>query len=241
MVKCKLLNAFQLKLLLISLMVLDHLRFINNFVTPDIQTIFSVISRGIAPMFAYFAVEGIRHTQNLKKYCLRLSAGAIIMYAGNAVLKRIFMQISNPVPDNVRMLLLNNIFFTLAAGVIAIALIQWGKNKQAAKKGCIYMISSILFVIGFLYGEWGSVILPFMFIEYFFSSKKRIRFLGYVMIEVIALILPFGEPLWFLVFPFIWLYNGKRGLKNGFSKFFFYIFYPAHLWIIAIINLLAII
>lgn len=241
MVKCKLLNAFQLKLLLIGLMVLDHLRFINNLVTSDIQTIFSIISRGVAPMFAYFAVEGIRRTRNLKKYCLRLSAGAIIMYAGNVVLKRIFVQISNPVPDNVRMLLQNNIFFTLAAGVIATALIQWGKNKQAAEKGCIYVISGILFVIGFLYGEWGSVILPFMFIEYFFSSKKRIRFLGYVMIEVIALLLPFGEPLWFLVFPFIGLYNGKRGLKNGFSKFFFYIFYPAHLWIIAIINLLAII
>ena len=32
-------------------------------------------------------------------------------------------------------------------------------------------------------GEWGSVLLPFMFIEYFFQDKKMIRFAGYLLID----------------------------------------------------------
>lgn len=90
---------------------------------------------------------------------------------------------------------------------------------------CLYVISMLCFIIGFLWGEWGTVVLPFIFIEYFFRDKKVIRFLGYALIEVFAILLPFGEPFYFLVFPFILLYNGERGPKTNFSKYFFYIFY----------------
>ncbi|MBD5549290.1 MAG: hypothetical protein HDQ97_18205 [Lachnospiraceae bacterium] len=60
-----------------------------------------------------------------------------------------------------------------------------------------------------------------------------------LLIGVFANLLPFGEPFYFLVFPFILLYNGERGPKSNFNKYFFYIFYPVHLWIIAIINFIA--
>ncbi|MBD5549379.1 MAG: hypothetical protein HDQ97_18675, partial [Lachnospiraceae bacterium] len=125
--------------------------------------------------------------------------------------------------------------------VIVIALIQWGKDKQTIERICLYALSMLCFIIGFLYGEWGTVILPFIFIEYFFRDKKIIRFLGYALIEVFAILLPFGEPFYFLVFPFILLYSGERGPKTNFSKYFFYIFYPVHLWIIAIINFMVIV
>ena len=124
--------------------------------------------------------------------------------------------------------------------MIVIALIQWGKDKQTIERICLYVISILCFMIGFLWGEWGTVILPFIFIEYFFCDKKVIRFWGYALIEVFAILLPLGEPFYFLVFPFILLYNGERGPKTNFSKYFFYIFYPVHLWIIAIINFMLI-
>ncbi len=223
MSKFKGMNAFQLKLLMVFLMFLDHLRYIDNFVSPETASVFTVISRCVAPMFAYFAVEGIIHTHNLKKYCLRLLILAGVIFIGNALLN-----------------ISNNVIFTLALGVLAIALIQWGKNKPKAAGMCLYAATGICFITGFLWGEWGSVILPFMFTEYFFRDKKAIRFIGYGVIEIIALLLPFGEPLYFFVFPFILLYNGERGPNTWFSKYFFYIFYPVHLWIIAIINLIQI-
>ena len=66
------LNAFHIKLLMAALMVLDHLRFVHGLVTPVTASFFTLISQCVAPMFAYLAVEGIRHTGDLKKYCQRL-------------------------------------------------------------------------------------------------------------------------------------------------------------------------
>lgn len=232
--KLKIMNAFQLKLLMVFLMVLNHICYIEHLVPDRLAFIFTIISRCVAPMFAYFAVEGIRKTRNLKKYCLRLSVLAGIVFIGNGILKAVF---GNFTPERIRPLE-NNVIFTLALGVVAIALTRWGKEKQGIARNGFYALSAFCFLTGFFMGEWGSVLLPFMFIEYFFQNKKVIRFAGYLLIEVIAILLPFSEPYWFLVFPFILLYNGERGPKTKFSQYFFYVFYPVHLWVIAIATFL---
>lgn len=185
-------------------------------------------------MFAYLAVEGIRYTRNLKHYCLRLSAFAGIVFMGNGILKMILRRF---VMGRTRSLE-NNVIFTLALGVLAIALILWGKAKQDKSRALFYVLSGVCFATGFFCGEWGSVLLPFMFIEYFFHEKKWLRFAGYVLIEAVTFLLPFGETYWFIVFPFILLYNGERGPETNFSKYFFYVFYPVHLWVIAVINVM---
>ncbi|MDL2301227.1 conjugal transfer protein TraX [Lachnospiraceae bacterium OttesenSCG-928-D06] len=233
--KIRKMNAFQIKLLMSLLMLLDHLRGINNLISPEMASIFTLVSRCVAPMFAYFAVEGIRHTRNLKKYCLRLSILAGVMFGGNAILRMIFRSIDN---NGMFSFMSGNVIFTLALGVFAIALLKWGKEKKMTGRWSLNAVSIICFIIGFFWGEWGTVLLPFMFIEYFWQDKKVIRFLGYGMIEIIAILLPFGEPFYFLVFPFMLLYNGEYGPKTSFNKYFFYIFYPAHLWIIGIINII---
>lgn len=229
----KVMNAFQLKLLMAFLMVLNHICYIGHLVSDGMVSVFTIISRCVAPMFAYFAVEGIRNTRNIKNYCLRLSLLAGIVFIGNGILKAV---LGNFTTDRIRALE-NNVIFTLALGVVAIALTQWGKSKQGmVGKGC-YVLSAVCFVTGFFWGEWGSVLLPFLFIEYFFYKKRMIRFVGYVLIEAIAVLLPFSEPYWFLVFPFIFLYNGERGPNTKFCQYFFYVFYPVHLWVIAVIGL----
>ncbi len=228
MKKIRILDAFQIKVILIILMTLDHLHYLNNIISPNVISVFSVISRGVAPMFAFFAVEGIRHTGNVKKYCFRLFALAGIVFAGNTILNRIFSSAAEFQPIN------NNVIFTLAMGVLALAIIQWSKDK---KRRTLYLIlSANCFITGFLWGEWGTVLLPFMFIQYFFQKNVAYRIAGYILIQIIALLLPFSEPLYFLVFPFILLYNGRRGIKTDFGKYFFYFYYPIHLWIIYIIR-----
>lgn len=231
------LNAFQIKLLMVMLMTLDHLRFIHGLVTPVTASFFSLISRCVAPMFAYLAVEGIRHTGDLKRYGQRLVLWAGAMFIGNITLNRIFLSFSGALPDSERAYLTidinGNIFFTLALGVLAISLTIWGKEQQ---KKYFYAMAAVCFAVGFLFGEWGTVLLTFMFLEYFFRDKLAIRLLGYGLIEVITVLLPFGEPYWFFVFLFILLYNGERGPKTAFTKYFFYVFYMFHLWLIYIIN-----
>jgi len=234
-------NGFQIKLLMAFLMLLDHLRYIHGLAPPETAAFLTLISRCAAPMFGYLAVEGIRHTRNLKKYCRRLAIWAAVVYMGNAILNTLFRNWSGTLPEAERALLYRNpnAIFTLALGTIGIALILWGKRQQTTGIPA-YILVGIVFCIGFLYGEWGSVVLPFMFVEYFFRDKKILRLSGYVLTEIIALLLPWGEPFWFLVFPFIFLYNGERGPKTKFSKNFFYLFYPIHLWVIAILNFLVV-
>ena len=238
----KIMNAFQIKLLLAFLMLLDHLRYIHGLVTPETAAVLTLISRCVAPMFAYLAVEGIQHTRNLKKYCRRLAVWAAVVYMGNAILNQLFRILSGTRPDAERALLYrnSNAIFTLALGTIGIALVLWGKRQKTAAGKWAYVLSAVVFLYGFLYGEWGSVVLPFMYTEYFLRDKRVLRLSGYVLTEIIAVLLPWGEPFWFFVFPFIFLYNGKRGSKTKFSKNFFYLFYPLHLWVIAIVNFLVI-
>jgi len=220
--KVKILNAWYIKLFMITLMVLDHLRYIHDLVPTDTALIFTIISRCVAPMFGYLAVEGIRYTRNLKMYCLRLFVLAGIVFAGNAIVNRVLNSSIN-----------NNVIFTLAVGVLVIALIILGKEK---KNVLLYILSGICFAVGFLWGEWGTVLLPFMTVTYLFRDKRIILCIGYAITMVIAFLIPWSEPWWFTVFPFILLYNGKRGLNTTFAKYFFYVFYPLHIWIIAIIN-----
>ena len=222
MSRVKILNAWHIKLLMAALMVLDHLHYMQDLVPPNTAYIFTIISRCVAPMFGYLAVEGIRHTRNLKMYCLRLLVLAAIMFAGNALFGWALQSNIN-----------NNVIFTLSMGVVAIALVIWGKEK---KNTFPYILAGICFAVGFLFGEWGTVLLPFMTVTYFLRDKRVFLCIGYAITAVIAFLVPWGEPWWFIVFPFIVLYNGERGLNTRFTKYFFYVFYPLHLWIIAIIR-----
>ncbi|MCL2253701.1 MAG: conjugal transfer protein TraX [Lachnospiraceae bacterium] len=230
--RIKFLSAYQIKLIMILLMLLDHLSFIQGFIPSDISYIFTLISRCVAPMFAYLVVEGVIYTHNLKNYYLRLFYCAILMFLGNIITFKFFIE---PIQENKDMfsyLLNNNIFITLSLGVLTIMLIM--RARIATPK--YYILAFICFFIGFLWSEWGTVLLPFILVTYLFREKKSFLVVGYLLIALIAFMIPFSEPWWFTVFPFIFLYNGKRGLNSIFAKYFFYIFYPLHIWIIVIIN-----
>lgn len=230
------LNAWQIKLFIALLMLLTHLQYGYGFLSDNLQVIFLLISRCVAPMFAYLAVEGIIYTRSLKKYCLRLCIWTAVVSLGNVLLGNLLAGLAWGISlDNqVYLTIRTNICITLAAGVLCIALIIWGKEKNGATRFFFFGLSILCFVIGF-FVEWGVVLLPFMVVTYFLREKKEGKYLGYMAIEGIAFLFR-SEIYYFLVFPLIALYNGKRGPNNKFNKYFFYVFYPFHLWIIAIMN-----
>jgi len=205
-------------------MVLDHLRHVDNLLSPDIDFYFNTISRCVAPMFAFLVVEGLIHTSNLRRYLNRLFLFSAVTFIGNYMLTMVL--------GNQR-LLNSNVLFTLSLGAFGIVLSMWGKEQ---KKRGLYVFAMICFIAGFLFAEWGTVLIPFMISTYFFRDKPIYKYSGYIITGVIAFLIPFSEPLWFIVFPYIFMYNGKRGYDTVFSKYFFYVFYPVHLWVLAVIN-----
>ena len=233
-------NATQIKYLMAALMVLDHLPHIPGLISPWWQAILHAITRCVAAWFAYTAVEGFIHTSNLKKYVTRLWGWAAFMAVGNFLLNWLF--------EYREISLSNNIFLTLAVGVSILALLEkvTGQWSYLAK-----FLAILLFGLGLVLTEGGFVLLPFMLITYYLREKLVWRNLAYLLLSLALLVTSFqdygnwdltlrmllfnGEFLFITVLPFLYLYNGERGPKTAFNKYFFYVFYPLHLWVIAIV------
>ena len=72
------LTGFQIKIIALVLMVLDHIHYFFGF-TGKIPTLFSQLGRLSAGLFLFMVVEGFIHTSNRKRYFLRLYIVAILM------------------------------------------------------------------------------------------------------------------------------------------------------------------
>lgn len=243
----KKLNAFQLKIICVVLMVLDH---IDAFVPLNVSMVAHVISRAVAPVFAYLVVEGLFHTRNLKKYNLRLWGWAIAMVAGNNILNALYSTRQVHVYNNI---LMNNIFMTLACGLSMITFIDYGKRLEKSKetrfkKIGFYMLAVLVAIFG-VFHEGGQVVLPFMLISYGFRENNKKQYISYGILSIVLLIMNFvdygnlkdtlmmlafnSDFMFILALPLLRMYNGLRGPNTKFHKYFFYVFYPLHLWIIA--------
>ncbi len=228
-------NAFELKIFMAFLMVLDH---ISYFIPSDLSLIFHVITRVVGVFFAYMAVEGFFYTRNIKKYLIRLYVWSGIMFAGNTILNYLFSA------QNI--VIHNNIFLTMAVGVSVLTILSKVKNKLLS-----YTLSLLLTLAGIMFSEGGMVIIPFMIISYYTRNKLSLRNIAYVIFSVILFAMSYttyetlsmtiemlaynSDFLFVFVIPFLNMYNGKRGPNTSFNKYFFYVFYPAHLWIISTI------
>lgn len=205
----KIFNSFSLKIIMVILMVLDH---IAQFI-PGSPLWFHWIGRLVAPIFFFLLTEGYEHTRDRRVYMRRLFTWAGIMFIGNFIIWLIFRRES---------FIINNIFFSMALGIaLLIALENENRNKL------------IIFIILLLstFAEGSIISIAMVLIFHYLKEDKLKMSLAYMAIS--ATFIPNYQ--WMMVFslPFIWMYNGKRG-KN--IKYFFYFFYPIHIWILYIIG-----
>lgn len=236
----KKLNAYQLKLICAFLMLLDH---ISPFIPVELSSVFHMISRCVAPVFAYFVVEGLFYTRNIKKYVGRLFGWGIGMALGNRLLNQCFMSKS--------VYVYNNIFLTLAFGLLALAVFKVAREKVGGTKALNILLGSIATLAGMVC-EGGIVVIPFMLITFFFREKGSVKYICYAILsillfkmsyvvypnmkETLMMLMYNSDFLFVLALPLIACYNGERGPNTTFNKYFFYVFYPLHLWLIAAIT-----
>ncbi len=235
----KKMNSFQLKIIALILMLMDHLYFAFSNIFP---LWFHPLSRVVAPIFAFLMIEGFYHTRSRLNYNIRLFGWAIFMEAGNRIL--------NLALESKGVSVHNNIFMTLFIGLTIINLIEYSKGKDSTKK-LLLILGAIILIPLSMFTEGGIVIIPFILITYFFRGNLKNQIIGYIILFIplafsaiqiypgdinltIMQIMFNSDFLFILVVPFILLYNGERGLNNKFSKYLFYVFYPLHLWILAI-------
>jgi hypothetical protein len=212
-------------------MLIDH----TGFILFPKMIILRLIGRLSFPLFAWFISEGYMHTRSFKKYILRLSVFAIALESPFILFSSYFQSTGK---DTL------NIFFTLSLGLLSIYAYDKTENKL---QKVLFPTIIALFAqsIKADYGFYGimTILLFYIFNNNFFKTALyQIMFnliyaaavLGYNYMNNIA-IDTFVILQIFSIFSLLFIksYNKKQGKK---MKYFFYIFYPAHIILLYLIS-----
>ncbi|MBS6195986.1 MAG: conjugal transfer protein TraX [Clostridiales bacterium] len=181
----------------------------------QVYQIMRFIGRIAFPIFCFLLVEGFLHTSDRKRYGLRLFLFALI-----SELPFDLAVFNSPLyPDG------QNVFFTLLIGLLVI----WGMEKADFSKYsfplhmiCIAAGSLAAWLLKTDYDYKGIILIAIL---YFFRSHPVLR-------TVAGCLSLYWEAPACLAFIPLNLYNGKRGIS---LKYFFYLFYPVHLLLYALL------
>ena len=210
-------SSSALKIIAVITMFIDHFGYGLVYWSDERVSYYQLcrdIGRIAFPIYCFLLVEGFYYTKSRIRYACNLLIFGILSelpfnwFIGNQLW----------VPDY------QNVFFTLLLGLLAI----WAMEK--------------------LWGKWPLMCLPLaaaMGAAYLLHTDYDYK--GVLLIAVLYLLRSYPLPRffagalclyweWKAIFAWIpiTLYNGKRGwMKGPVLKYLFYIFYPAHLLLLA--------
>ena len=208
------LTGNKLKIIAAVSMLIDH---IGLIFLPHL-TILRILGRLAMPIFAYMIAEGCRYTKNKLRYflgvfILGVLCQVVYMLAGGG------WYLCIPLSFSLSILLIFALqgFFRVSK-LWAFALI--------AGIALVYRLTCLVHLD---YGFWGCMLAVFAAVPMQWDVLDRrwsVLTMGVAMIPLAQFL---GGVQWwsFLALPFLLLYNGNRGKLR--MKYFFYIFYPAHL------------
>lgn len=174
-------------------------------------------------LYAFLLVEGFFHTHNLKKYILSLFTFSLI-----SEIPFDLAVSGQPFFGN-----LQNVYFTLCIGLVVIACFNKTDHLNLAPFLQLF-IKGVLLGAGCLlaygikcdYSIFGVAAIALL---YQFRFHRNFSVLAGGML--LAVSIPFGMGSLLAILP-VSLYNGKRGLH---LKYFFYFFYPVHIFLLYLV------
>ncbi len=249
-------SIFVLKLIAITSMLIDHIGAVLLRDNPELYWQARTIGRIAFPIFVFMLVEGFYHTSNIRKYLTRLGIFALISelpfdmafyqsFSGRDFLADFKASFTDPAVLNTFLKTLlshQNVFFTLFLGLLALYFMSMIENKYK-KEILLSNLFDALVTIGFCTAavllrtdyDMKGILLIVAF--YLFRGSKLVTTL--CLLIVIGTFFPSAngnlniETFALLGMLPIAFYKGKKGKD---IKYFFYIFYPAHLLILWLIS-----
>ena len=239
--KVKILSGNTLKIIACLSMLIDH---IGVLLLPEV-VVLRYIGRIAFPIFAYMIAEGCKYTRNKLRYFLQIFIFAVV-----------FELFNNFIFDTGM-----NIFKTFSLSIIVVYCLDFFKKSLASEnKSFLKIIASLMLlfvsvivtlILSMLlkidYKFWGCM-LPVL-VSLFYQDKNATNFMkkfdnsltslvmfviGLVCLATISNLL--YQWYAFMTVPLIFMYSGKKGKFN--LKYLFYIFYPAHILILYLIQAL---
>lgn len=246
MTKSKILNSNQLKLIAIIAMTVDHIAWamFDGYPRALLPLVMHIIGRLTCPIMCYFIAEGYHYTRNINKYTFRLFAFAFVSHFAYIFASNDFVDFKSFIPFYYgNFLNQTSVMWSLAWGLVMLRIADSKRIKSIYKVLLVILICIItlpsdwsciaalcIMAVGTNRGNfrkqmsWMIFYVALYSLVYFFAIDKAY---GILQMGVV------------LSIPVIAMYNGKRGKNpkiNKFMKWFFYIFYPVHLFVIGLIN-----
>lgn len=222
-------SSFALHIWAMLLMLCDHLQLT---LLPDLP-ILRCVGRLAFPLFAFMAVEGYLHTRSLKKYLLRLLMLAVISEIPFDLL------VSGSVFDPMH----QNVIWTIILGLCCIRAFENISADLKKMLSAVVIIASLAAAIIARVDYSSAGVLTLLAFYAFRGNTVRCRLMQLLSLAFINLVLLGGigfafpyQALAVLPLPIIWLYDGSQGPHNGFIKAANYLFYPAHMLILALFS-----
>ena len=233
-----------LKLIAVITMLIDHIgvaimaKMIRHGIDPfpfvdtiDLYHVMRIIGRMAFPIYCYMLVEGFIYTRNVKKYGLRLLAIAVLSEIPfNLVVRQTFFTFEK-----------NNVLWELLLGLVVLYALKEIDKKQLEYRlsgflrSCALLIGMVVAHFANLdYGEAGICCITAMYVLN--GSDKIKRLMAFATGVAVLALLDNKTEAWafFMLIPMFY-YEGNRGFDNKALRLFFYLFYPVHLLILALI------
>lgn len=245
----RILNSNTIKVFAIIAMTIDHIAWavFPGYPYEILPVLMHIIGRITCPVMCYFIAEGYHHTKNINRYTVRLFLFALISHFPYMLNFGGYVDWKTFIPffyGNITSQ--TSVIWSLAWGLVMLRVVNSPKIKRRVYKIvlilliCVITLSSdwscvaslCVLAIGINRGKFKNQMLWMTFfvfvysVVYFFVFNKV-----YAIIQMCVV----------LSVPLLMMYNGERGKNprvNKFMKWFFYTYYPLHLFVIGIIKII---
>lgn len=234
------LNYFQIKLIAIFAMTCGHVAWIWVDTASFLGQLMHFFGRLTAPLMCFLLVEGFYRSKNYNKYITRLfifACLAQIPYV--AMLKGLDFIWLKPELIFFRL----NIIFNLFLALIALLIIYKTRLHLVVKVSIIILLLFFSKII-----DWGEFVIVFALVFSHYRSNRYKQIIAYTITAMGLLILvDLGilhslptlvlqwMPIGILLVPLILKYCSYEVGPRWGGRYFFYVYYPAHILILAII------
>ena len=192
----------------------------------DVYLLLRGVGRLAFPIYCFLLVEGFLHTRNIKKYLLRLLVFGLISE----------IPFDLAFHNSCFYWEYQNVYFTLLLGLLAMTL--WDRSTRGDWRQCGVwrVLLGLLFIAAAAvlawagktdYGAWGVLVIAAL---YLFRKNEWARAAAAEGLLAAASTLELVSVVDFVLLHF---YNGERGRQ---MKYLFYVFYPAHLLLLALVS-----
>lgn len=240
------LDANQLKLIAIAAMTADHLAWMlwPGYSRVPIAVFLHILGRITCPIMCFFIAEGFHYTHNVKKYTGRLFLFAILSHIPYLLASSSYVDRYSLLPFYYGDFLnQTSVIWSLAWGLVMLRVSESPKLPYWGK-ACLVL----LICLAALPADWSCI--ASLCVLSIGSNRSRPRaqiawclfyvFL-YAAVYFLALDRLYGvlQLCVVLALPLLRLYNGRRGPNarlNRVMKWLFYLYYPLHLLLIALIG-----